>query len=201
MAKKSQQLDKALSAFKKGEFVIVVDDEHRENEGDLIIAAQDITPKKINFVLSHARGMMCVPMTKRRLSELKLPLMVERNEENTKCMFTISTDARKGISTGISAADRARTISLLASKKSTPSDFVRPGHIFPLKAADGLLRERQGHTEAALELCKRTGKEPVAILCEILNDDGTMARMPDLLTFAKKHGLCLITIHDLRASL
>jgi len=190
-------VQQAVAEFRKGHFVIVVDDEHRENEGDLIIAAQDITSKKINFILQKARGMMCVPMGKKRLTELKLPLMVGKNEENTKCMFTITVDAKKSISTGISASDRAKTIQLLANPKSKATDFVRPGHIFPLQAANNGLKERQGHTEAALELCKRAGKQPVAVVCEILNEDGTMARMPQLKKFAKKHSLSLTTIHEL----
>jgi 3,4-dihydroxy-2-butanone 4-phosphate synthase len=197
MAKRNTQLEKTIAHFKKGKFVIVVDDEHRENEGDLILAAEDISAQKVNFLLKRARGMICVPMEKKRLSKLKLPQMTSKNEEHTKSMFTVTVDARKGISTGISARDRAKTISLLADPKSKPSDFVRPGHIFPLQAAKGELKERQGHTEASLELCKRAGKRPVAVICEILNDDGTMARMPQLRRFAKRHGFSLVRIHDL----
>src|SRR3989338_4204687 len=190
-------VQQAVAEFRKGNFVIVVDDEHRENEGDLILAAEDITPKKVNFILQKARGMMCVPMSKKRLVGLKLPLMVGKNEENTKCMFTISVDAKKGITTGISASDRAKTITLLANPESNASDFVRPGHVFPLQAASNGLKERQGHTEASLELCRLAGKQPVAVICEILNGDGTMARMPQLKRFAKKHNLPLIAIHEL----
>ncbi len=201
MCKMARSLEKAIESFRKGKFVIVVDDEERENEGDLVIAAQDITPKKLNFILKHAKGMICVPMEKIHLDNLHLPLMVQKNEENTKCMFTITVDAKSGITTGISATDRAKTIMLLANQKSKASDFVRPGHIFPLQAAQGGLRERQGHTEASLELCKRAGKQPAAVICEILNDDGTMARMPQLKKFAAKHRISLVAIHELMIGL
>jgi 3,4-dihydroxy 2-butanone 4-phosphate synthase/GTP cyclohydrolase II len=193
----NQTVEKAIAEFRKGKFVVVVDDEHRENEGDLVIAAEDISPPKVNFLLKNGRGMICVPMTKQRLAQLKLPQMVFKNEEHTKSMFTITVDAKRGITTGISAADRAKTIQLLANQKSKASDFVRPGHVFPLQAAKNGLKERQGHTEAALELCKLAGKHPAAVICEILNEDGTMARMPQLKKFAKKRKLALITIHQL----
>jgi len=190
-------VEKAVAEFKKGNFVIVVDDEHRENEGDLVVAAQDISAHKINFLLTQARGMICVPMTKKRLKELDIPLMVKKNEEGKKTMFSITVDAKEGITTGISAADRALTIALLANSKAKASDFVRPGHIFPLQAADRGLQQRHGHTEASLELCKRAQKEPVAVICEILNEDGTMARMPQLRQFAKTHKLEIVTIQEL----
>ena len=193
----SPSMRKAVDGFKKGKFVIVVDDEHRENEGDLAIAAQDISPQKVNFMLTHGRGLVCVPMAKQKLRELGLPVMVSRNEENTRCVFTVSADARKGIATGISAHDRAATIRLLADPGAVASDFVRPGHIFPIMAAENGLEERKGHTEAALELCRLSGKRPVAAICEILNKDGTMARMPQLKQFAKRHGIALITIKEL----
>lgn len=192
-----KSLEKAISDFQKGKFVIVVDDERRENEGDLVIAAQDITPSKVNFLLTYGRGLICVPMAKERLLELGLPPMVEKNEESAKCIFTVSADAKKGITTGISAIDRALTIKLLSSKKTKSSDLVRPGHIFPLMAAEGGLKVRKGHTEASLELCRLAGKEPAAVICEILNPDGTMARMPQLKVFAKRHGLQIITIKEM----
>ena len=191
------KLAKAIKAFGKGGMVIVIDDRHREDEGDLIMAAQDANPKSINFMITHGRGLVCVPMERKRLKELDLPIMVEKNEEATKCIFTISTDARKSISTGISASDRAATIRLLANPKSTANDFVRPGHVFPLMAAHRGLKVRKGHTEASLELCRLAGKSPVAVICEILNQDGTMARLPQLQKFAKKHRLPLISIKEL----
>ncbi len=187
----------AIEDVRKGKFVIIVDDECRENEGDLVIAAQDITPAKVNFMLKYGKGLICVPMIKLRLRELELPIMVGNNEEATKCIFTVSADARRGISTGISAKDRATTISLLANKKSTAMDFVRPGHVFPLMAQEGGLLKRKGHTEASLELCHLGGKQPAAAICEILNDDGTMARMPQLRRFGRKHGITLLTIREL----
>lgn len=192
---------KAVDAFRKGRFVIVVDDEHRENEGDVVIAAQDITPRKVNFMVTHGRGLLCVPMEGKRLDELGLPVMVRDNEENTRCVFAVSTDARRGIATGISAHDRAATIRILADPKTRASDLVRPGHVFPLMAAGRGLRERKGHTEASLELCRLAGKRQVAVVCEILNKDGTMARMPQLKAFSRKHHIPLVTIKELERHL
>jgi 3,4-dihydroxy 2-butanone 4-phosphate synthase / GTP cyclohydrolase II len=194
---KGKALEAAVSAIRKGGMVIVVDDECRENEGDLVMAGEDATPDNINFMLKYGRGLICVPMTKERLTELKLPIMVEKNEESAKCIFTVSVDARKGVTTGISAADRAHTIKLLSTSTSKASDFVRPGHLFPLQAAKGGLKERQGHTEASLDLMRKAGKGPVAVICEILNDNGTMARWPELRAYAERHKLPLITIKEL----
>lgn len=192
---------KAVDAFRKGKFVIIVDDEHRENEGDVVVAAQDITPRKVNFMVTHGRGLLCVPMEKRRLDGLDIPIMVEDNEERTRCVFTVSVDARTGITTGISAHDRARTIRLLADSKTKAPDLVRPGHVFPLMAAAGGLEARKGHTEASLELCRLAGKYPVAAICEILNTDGTMARLPQLKVFSRKHHIPLVTIKELERHL
>ena len=191
------KLAKAIKAFGKGGMVIVIDDRHREDEGDLIMAAQDANPKSINFMITHGRGLVCVPMERKRLKELDLPIMVEKNEEATKCIFTISTDARKSISTGISASDRAATIRLLANPKSTANDFVRPGHVFPLMAAHRGLKVRKGHTEASLELCRLSGLKPVAAICEIIGKNGKMAKLPELKKMAKKFNLKILKIKDL----
>ena len=191
------RMEDALLRFRRGEFVIVIDHKDRENEGDLVVAAQNATPQRINFMITHGRGLVCVPMTKKRLKELDLPIMVRKNEESAKCVFTISVDARKGVTTGISAKDRARTIHLLAYPESKALDFVRPGHVFPLMESDHGLKGRKGHTEASLELCRLTGKHPAAVICEILNSDGTMSRLPQLRVFSKKHDIPLITIEEL----
>ena len=192
-------IDEALEDFKAGEFVIVVDDEDRENEGDLIIAAEKITPEKVNFMLKNARGVLCAPLTIDRCKELDLPHQVVDNTSMLGTPFTITIDKLEGCTTGVSASDRAATIKALADPTSTPQTFGRPGHINPLYAQDNGVLRRSGHTEAAVDLCKLAGLYPAGALMEIMNEDGTMARMPDLTAFAKKFGLKIITIKDLIA--
>ena len=192
-------IEEALEDFRKGDFVIVVDDEDRENEGDLIIAAEKITAEKVNFMLKYARGVLCAPITISRSEELDLPHQVADNTSMLGTPFTVTIDKLEGCTTGVSAHDRAETIKALADPKSTPATFGRPGHINPLYAQDmGVLR-RSGHTEAAVDLCKLAGLYPAGALMEIMNDDGSMARMGDLIVFAKKYGLRIITIKDLIA--
>ena len=190
-------IDDALAAFAKGEIVIVVDDEDRENEGDLIMAAEFATPEKIAFFAKEASGLICLSMTGERLDELDLPQMVQRNDEAMRTAFTVSIDYRHGTTTGMSASDRAATITKSVDPSVIPSDFSRPGHIFPLRAREGGVLKRAGHTEAAVDLCKLAGLEPAGVLVEVVNEDGTMARLPQLRTFADEHGLKLISIADL----
>jgi len=196
---KLNTIEEALDDFREGEFVIVVDDEDRENEGDLIIAAEKITPEKVNFMLKNARGVLCAPITISRSEELDLPHQVLDNTSMLGTPFTITIDKLEGCTTGVSAHDRAETIKALADPASTPQTFGRPGHINPLYAQDNGVLRRSGHTEAAVDLCKLAGLYPAGALMEIMNDDGTMARMPDLQVFAKEFGLKIITIKDLIA--
>ena len=192
-------IDEALEDFKEGKFVIVVDDEDRENEGDLIIAAEKITAEKVNFMLKYARGVLCAPITLSRSEELDLPHQVADNTSMLGTPFTVTIDKLEGCTTGVSAHDRAATIRALADPASRPETFGRPGHINPLYAQDmGVLR-RSGHTEAAIDLCKLAGMYPAGALMEIMNDDGTMARLPDLMKFAEEHEMHIITIKDLIA--
>ncbi|MBI2650277.1 3,4-dihydroxy-2-butanone-4-phosphate synthase [Candidatus Woesearchaeota archaeon] len=187
----------AINGFKKGKFVIVVDGRHRENEADLVLAAEKVSPEKINFMIRNARGLVCIPMLGKRLDELKLPLMTKINTEFTKCAFTISADAKKGTTTGISAFDRAKTIKALINKKTKPSDLARPGHVFPLRRDTNGLKKRPGHTEAAIELCKLSKLYPAAVICEIIGENGKMAKMPELKRMAKRWNLKIIKIRDL----
>ncbi|HCU83788.1 3,4-dihydroxy-2-butanone-4-phosphate synthase [Methylophilus sp. UBA6697] len=189
----------AVEAIANGEFVIVVDDTDRENEGDLIIAAEKITTEKMAFLVRHSSGLVCVGMSAPRLQALDLPQMVTHNADPFRTAFTVSVDYKYGTTSGISAADRALTLRKLADPASVASDFHRPGHIFPLRARRGGVLERPGHTEAAHDLAALAGLQPVGVLCEIVNDDGSMARRPDLLRFAKQHGLKVITIADMIA--
>ena len=189
----------AIDDIRRGKMVIVVDDEDRENEGDLTMAAELATPEDVAFIRKYASGVICVPMTAERLKELDLPQMVSRNEARLGTAFTVSVDAREGVTTGISAADRARTIKLLADPKSRPADLVKPGHIFPLRAREGGVLVRAGQTEAAVDLCRLAGLQPVGVICEITNPDGSMARLPELKRFAKRHGLRVITVKELIA--
>lgn len=191
------KIEEALEALKRGEMIVVVDDEDRENEGDVCVAAQFVTPEKINFMAKEARGIICVPMTGERLDELGIKLMVQTDSGGKGCAFTVSVDAREGISTGTSAYDRAHTIKTLIDPKTKPSDLVQPGHIFPLRARPGGVLQRAGHTEASVDLCKLAGLYPAAVICEVMNEDGTMARLPSLEQFAKKHNLLIISIADL----
>lgn len=196
---KLSSIEAALEDFKEGKFVIVVDDEDRENEGDLIIAAEKITPEKVNFMLKNARGVLCAPVTLSRCEELDLPHQVQDNTSMLGTPFTVTVDKLEGCSTGVSAADRAATILALADPESTPQTFGRPGHINPLYAQDNGVLRRSGHTEASIDLCKLAGLRPVAALMEIMNEDGTMARMPQLQKKAKEWGLKIISIRDLIA--
>lgn len=196
---KIDSIEDALKDFQLGEFVIVVDDEDRENEGDLIIAAEKITPEKVNFMLKHARGVLCAPITLSRCKELDLPHQVQDNTSVLGTPFTVTIDKLEGCTTGVSASDRAATIQALADPSSTPQTFGRPGHINPLYAQDNGVLRRSGHTEAAVDLCRLSGLYPAGALMEIMNDDGTMARMPELIRMAKEFGLKIITIKDLIA--
>lgn len=190
-------MEEVLQTLQRGELLIVVDDEDRENEGDLVLAAQFVTPEKINFMAREARGLICVPMPGARLEELGLRQMVPSDPDGRETAFTVSVDARAGTSTGISAHDRAQTIKVLIDPQTRPSDLIQPGHIFPLRARPGGVLQRAGHTEASVDLCKLAGLRPAAVICEIMNEDGTMARLPDLKSFAQKHGLLIASIADL----
>jgi 3,4-dihydroxy 2-butanone 4-phosphate synthase len=193
------QIEDAIDAIARGEVVVVVDDRDRENEGDLVIASDAVTPEAIAFMMNYARGLICVAMDGERLDQLDIPLMVPRNTELHKTAFTVSVDYIPETTTGISAADRAATVRALVKDGSRPEDFARPGHIFPLRAhPDGVIA-RPGHTEAAVDLAKLAGLSPSGVICEVANDDGTMARLNDLEKFAERHGLHLITIEDLIA--
>ena len=196
---KLSSIEDALKDFKEGKFVIVVDDEDRENEGDLISAAEMITPEKVNFMLKNARGVLCVPITISRCEELDLPHQVSDNTSALGTPFTITVDKLEGCTTGVSAQDRAETIKALADPKSTPATFGRPGHINPLYAQDNGVLRRSGHTEAAVDLCRLAGMRPAGVLMEIMNEDGSMARMPQLQEMAEQWNLKIITIKDLIA--
>jgi 3,4-dihydroxy 2-butanone 4-phosphate synthase/GTP cyclohydrolase II len=187
----------ALAVFRAGGMLIVTDSEDRENEGDLVLAASDATPEAVNFMAKYGRGLICVPLTTERARELNLQPMVRRNEDVRRTAFTVSVDAKEKTSTGISAHDRYYTIKKLADPTSTANDFMRPGHIFPLIAREGGVLVRAGHTEAAVDLCRLTGKTPVGVICEIMNSDGSMARMIDLLKFSREHKLPILTIEAL----
>src|SRR5471032_1625899 len=190
-------IDAVLRDVRAGKPVIVVDDAERENEGDLVLAAEKATAESINFMMRFGRGLICAPITTERATRLGLNRMVLDNRESFKTDFTVSVDATQGVTTGISAEDRAKTIRILADPKSQPGDLVQPGHIFPLRAKAGGVLQRSGHTEAAVDLARLAGLDPSGVLCEIIKDDGTMARLPDLLQFKKKHKLKLCTILDL----
>ena len=192
-------VDEAIAEIAAGRMIIVVDDEDRENEGDLTMAAEAITPEAVAFIRKYASGVICVPMIGERLEQLELPQMVQRNEARLGTAFSVTVDAREGITTGISAADRARTIRVLADPKATAQDLVKPGHMFPLRARDGGVLVRAGQTEAAVDLCQLAGLQPVGVICEITNADGSMSRLPELKRFAKRHGLKMITVKELIA--
>ncbi len=186
-----------IEDIRQGKMVILMDDEDRENEGDLIMAAEHVTPEAINFMVTHARGLVCLPMTQERCKRLRLPLMVDKNEAQFSTNFTVSIEAARGVTTGISAADRATTILAAVSQDAQASDIVQPGHIFPLIAKEGGVLNRAGHTEAGVDLARIAGCEPASVIVEILNEDGTMARRPQLEAFAVKHNLKIGTIADL----
>ncbi len=195
----SEKIESAVKDFREGKFVIVVDDEDRENEGDLIIAAEKITPEKVNFMLKHARGLLCAPITISRCKELDLPRQVSENTSMLGTPFTVTVDKLDGCATGVSAFDRAATIKALADPSSTPTTFGRPGHVSPLYAQDHGVLRRSGHTEATIDLCLMAGLYPAGALMEIMNDDGTMARMPQLQEFARQWDMKIITIKDMIA--
>jgi 3,4-dihydroxy 2-butanone 4-phosphate synthase/GTP cyclohydrolase II len=190
-------IEEVIDELRAGRLVILVDDADRENEGDLILAAEHVTPEKVNFMARYGRGLICVPTTGERLRQLGIDSMVAHNRETFKTDFQVSVDAAGGITTGISARDRSRTIQVLADPTSGPDDLARPGHVFPLRSKPGGVLQRAGHTEAAVDLAKLAGCRPVAVICEIMNDDGTMARLPQLQRFARKHRLKLGTIEAL----
>jgi 3,4-dihydroxy 2-butanone 4-phosphate synthase/GTP cyclohydrolase II len=190
-------IPEAIQEIREGRMVIVVDDADRENEGDLIMAAERVTPEAIAFIVRHTSGVICMPVIGERLDELEIPLMVTANTDSRRTAFTVSVDARAGVSTGISASDRARTILAMIDPSTEPTDLSRPGHIFPLRYREGGVLTRAGHTEAAVDLARLAGLYPAGVLCETVNEDGTMARLPDLVVFARTHGLKLISIADL----
>ena len=187
----------ALEDVRAGRLVVVVDDEDRENEGDLIMAGQHITPAAVNFMARFGRGLICVPTVAERLQQLGIDRMVHHNRESFRTDFQVSVDAARGVTTGISAADRARTIQIMSAPAAVPEDLVQPGHVFPLRARPGGVLQRAGHTEAAVDLAQLAGLRPIGVLCEVLNDDGTMARLPQLRKFATKHHLKICTVADL----
>ena len=189
----------AIEEIRAGRMVILVDDEDRENEGDLCMAAEMCSSEAINFMAKYGRGLICLPMTEERLRQLRLSMMVP-DAENTSSFgtaFTVSIEAREGVTTGISAADRATTVAVAIADDARPQDIVRPGHVFPLRARDGGVLRRAGQTEGAMDLARLAGLKPAGVICEVMNDDGTMARMPDLVTFARRHGLKIVTVADL----
>jgi len=190
-------VEEAIEDIRAGRMVVVVDDPDRENEGDLVVAAEFATQEAVNFMATHARGLICLCLTGERCEELGLPQMTQRNEARLGTAFTVSVEAREGVTTGISAADRARTIAVAIDPKSTPHDLVQPGHVFPLRARDGGVLVRAGQTEAAVDLARLAGLNPAGVVCEIMNEDGTMARVPDLVPYCERHGLKMITVADL----
>jgi 3,4-dihydroxy 2-butanone 4-phosphate synthase/GTP cyclohydrolase II len=192
-----RKVERAIEEIRAGRMVIVVDDEDRENEGDLVMAADKITPEAINFMAKHGRGLICLSLTEDRVKTLGLPMMVDENTSNRSTAFTVSVEARHGVSTGISAADRAHTVLTAVAADAHPHDLVSPGHIFPLRAVHGGVLQRAGHTEGSVDLARLAGFSPAGVICEVMNDDGTMARRPDLEKFASEHGLHLCSIADL----
>ena len=195
--KKFDSIESVIADIRRGKMVIVVDDADRENEGDLVMAGQHVTPAAVNFMAKHGRGLICVPTTSERLEQLGVGRMVRQNRESFRTDFQVSVDAAHGITSGISAADRAKTIRFMAAPTAVPDDLVQPGHVFPLRARPGGVLQRAGHTEAAVDLVTLAGARPIGVICEIMNDDGTMARLPQLRAFARKHRLKLCTIEDL----
>ncbi len=197
---KAQSIERvriALDAIREGRMVILVDDEDRENEGDIVMAAEHVTPEAINFMATHARGLICLSLTEERVAELELAMMVDDNRSSRRTAFTVSIEAREGVTTGISAHDRAHTIRVAVAKQTRPQDLVSPGHVFPLRAKRGGVLQRTGHTEGSIDLARLAGAYAAGIVCEIMKEDGTMARYPDLLGFATKHSLPLLSIADL----
>jgi 3,4-dihydroxy 2-butanone 4-phosphate synthase/GTP cyclohydrolase II len=197
MKREFDSIESVVADLRTGKMVIVVDDADRENEGDLIMAAECVTPAAVNFMAKHGRGLICVPTTHERLKQLGVEQMVAQNRDKFRTDFQISVDASSGVTTGISAADRARTIRIMADPTAVPEDLIQPGHVFPLRAKPGGVLQRAGHTEAAVDLVKLAGGRPIGVICEIMSDDGSMARLPELKKFAKKHKLKICTIQDL----
>jgi 3,4-dihydroxy 2-butanone 4-phosphate synthase/GTP cyclohydrolase II len=190
-------IESVVSDIRRGRMVIVVDDADRENEGDLVMAAEKVAPQAVNFMARFGRGLICVPTTAERLQQLGIDRMVQHNRESFRTDFQVSVDAANGIGSGISAADRARTIQIMTDPAASPGDLVQPGHVFPLRARPGGVLQRAGHTEAAVDLARMAGQRPIGVICEIMSDDGTMARLPELRRFARKHKLKICTIADL----
>src|SRR5471030_2351049 len=192
-------IEDIIADARQGKFIVLVDDEDRENEGDLIIPAECVTAEAVNFMAKYGRGLICLPLSRERVEQLGLPLMAQHNGTRHQTAFTVSIEAREGVTTGISAAYRARTLAVAIDPSCGPQDIVTPGHVFPLVARDGGTLERTGHTEAAVDLARLAGLTPAGVICEIMNDDGSMARRNDLITFAQRHGLKIGTISDLIA--
>lgn len=190
------RVERALKDLSEGRMIILVDDEDRENEGDLVIAAEKVTPESINFMSKHGRGLICLSLTEEKIKSLQLPMMVAENESRFQTGFTVSIEAKEGVTTGISAHDRAHTIQTAIKKDCKPSDLVRPGHIFPLRARKGGVLVRSGQTEGSVDLARLAGLQSSAVICEILKEDGTMARLPDLEEFAAEHDLIIVSIAD-----
>jgi 3,4-dihydroxy 2-butanone 4-phosphate synthase/GTP cyclohydrolase II len=197
MTQRFNSIESVVADLQKGKMVIVVDDADRENEGDVIMAAQFVTPAAVNFMAKHGRGLICVPTTSERLQQLGIERMVQQNRDSFKTDFQVSVDAAHGITTGISAGDRAETIRIMADPTALPEDLVQPGHVFPLRARPGGVLQRAGHTEAAVDLVQLAGCRPIGVICEIMSDDGSMARLPELVKFARKHRLKICAIADL----
>jgi len=194
---KLDSIEDAIEAIQNGEMIIIADDVDRENEGDLVIAAEFCTPEAVNFMAKYGRGLICLPMSGERLDELQIPMMVERNTTSFGTAFCVSIEAKYGTTTGISAADRSTTIKAAINPNTKPSDLNRPGHVFPLRAQEGGVLKRTGQTEASVDIAKIAGLKPAAVICEIMKDDGSMARVPDLLEFREKHNIKFITVADL----
>ena len=191
-----ERVERALEEIRQGRMVILVDDAERENEGDLVLAAEHVTPEAINFMAKYARGLICLSLTEEQVKRLGLTMMVQENESTYATAFTVSIEAAHGVTTGISAADRATTIRAAINPEARSSDVVRPGHVFPLKARKGGVLVRAGQTEGSVDLARLAGLIPAGVICEVMNDDGTMARMPDLEGFARKHGLFILSVGD-----
>jgi 3,4-dihydroxy 2-butanone 4-phosphate synthase / GTP cyclohydrolase II len=190
-------IDEAIKEIKRGRMIILVDDEDRENEGDLTMAAEKITPEAVNFMIKYGRGLLCLSMSAAKIESLELPMMVMNNKSPFGTGFTVSIEAAKGVTTGVSAHDRATTILTAVDKYASPQDLISPGHVFPLRARDGGVLVRAGQTEGSVDLARLAGFTPAGVICEVMNDDGTMARLPDLIVMAERHGLKICTIKDL----
>ncbi|MBD1228342.1 3,4-dihydroxy-2-butanone-4-phosphate synthase [Xenorhabdus griffiniae] len=192
-----ERVERALAALRAGQGVMVLDDENRENEGDMIFAAETITVEQMALTIRHGSGIVCLCLTEERRQQLKLPMMVENNSSQYQTAFTVSIEAAQGVTTGVSAADRITTIQAAIADDAQPSDLSRPGHVFPLRAQSGGVLTRRGHTEATIDLVKMAGFKPAGVLCELTNDDGSMARAPEVIEFAKRHNMPVVTIEDL----